>query len=303
MKINTLGYSIKQGFKNIRRNLLFSLASTGTIIACLFLLGIFYALTMNMRSEVQNVEDSLTISVFFDKGIDEARIQDIGNEILKIKNVDTINYISSEVAWKSYIQDVYGGDYDYVNSVFGGDNPLENSSSYELTLKNLGKQEATVEEIRAINGVRKVNCSNETARSLESLSKLLGYASLSIIIILLFVSLFLINNTITIGISVRKEEIAIMKLIGAKNMFVRAPFLVEGLVIGLVGSVVPIIILYFMYGALIKYLSEHFLIVKNMFTFVPAGEIFKGLIPLCLIIGIGVGFFGSLITTHKHLKV
>ncbi len=303
MKINTLGYSIKQGFKNIRRNLLFSLASTGTIIACLFLLGIFYALTMNMRSEVQNVEDSLTISVFFDKGIDEARIQDIGNEILKIKNVDTINYISAEVAWKSYIQDVYGGDYDYVNSVFGGDNPLENSSSYELTLKNLGKQEATVEEIRAINGVRKVNCSNETAKSLESLSKLLGYASLSIIIILLFVSLFLINNTITIGISVRKEEIAIMKLIGAKNMFVRAPFLVEGLVIGLVGSVVPIIILYFMYGALTKYLSEHFLIVKNMFTFVPAGEIFKGLIPLCLIIGIGVGFFGSLITTHKHLKV
>lgn len=303
MKINTLGYSIKQGFKNIRRNLLFSLASTGTIIACLFLLGIFYALTMNMRSEVQNVEDSLTISVFFDEGIDEARIQDIGNEILKIKNVDTINYISAEVAWKSYIQDVYGGDYDYVNSVFSGDNPLENSSSYELTLKNLGKQEATVEEIRAINGVRKVNCSNETARSLESLSKLLGYASLSIIIILLFVSLFLINNTITIGISVRKEEIAIMKLIGAKNMFVRAPFLVEGLVIGLVGSVVPIIILYFMYGALTKYLSEHFLIVKNMFTFVPAGEIFKGLIPLCLIIGIGVGFFGSLITTHKHLKV
>ena len=118
MKINTLGYSIKQGFKNIRRNLLFSLASMGTIIACLFLLGIFYALTMNMRSEVQNVEDSLTISVFFDKGIDEARIQDIGNEILKIKNVDTINYISAEVAWKSYIQDVYGGDYDYVNSVF-----------------------------------------------------------------------------------------------------------------------------------------------------------------------------------------
>ena len=172
-----------------------------------------------------------------------------------------------------------------------------------MLIRYLGKQEATVEKIRAINGVRKVNCSNETARSLESLSKLLGYASLSIIIILLFVSLFLINNTITIGISVRKEEIAIMKLIGAKNMFVRAPFLVEGLVIGLVGSVVPIIILYFMYGALTKYLSEHFLIVKNMFTFVPAGEIFKGLIPLCLIIGIGVGFFGSLITTHKHLKV
>ena len=214
-----------------------------------------------------------------------------------------MNYISAQVAWDSYIQDAYGGDYDYVNSVFGEDNPLENSSSYEITLKNLGKQEETVKEIRAINGVRKVNCSNETAKSLESLSKLLGYASLSIILILLFVSLFLISNTITIGISVRKEEIAIMKLIGAKDMFVRAPFLVEGMIIGLIGSIVPIIILYFLYGGITKYLAEHFLIVKNMFTFVPAVEIFKGLIPLCLLIGVGVGFLGSLITTHKHLKV
>lgn len=303
MKINTLGYSIKQGLKNIRRNLLFSLASMGTIIACLFLLGIFYALVLNMSNEVQNVEDSLTISVFFDEGIDEVQIQNIGNEILKIKNVDKMNYISAEVAWKTYIQDAYGGDFDYVNSVFGEDNPLENSSSYEITLKSLSKQEDTVAQICQISGVRKVNCSNETARSLDSLSKLLGYTSLSIIVILLLVSLFLISNTITIGISVRKEEIAIMKLIGAKDMFVRAPFLVEGVIIGLVGSIVPIIIIYFMYGGLTKYLSEHFLIVKNMFTFVPAGQIFKVLVPLCLLIGVGVGFFGSLATTHKHLKV
>ena len=128
MKINTLGYSIKQGLKNIRRNLLFSLASMGTIIACLFLLGIFYALVMNMSSEVKNIEDSMTISVFFDEGIDEGQIQNIGTAIQKIKNVDKMNYISAQVAWDSYIQDAYGGDYDYVNSVFGEDNPLENSA-------------------------------------------------------------------------------------------------------------------------------------------------------------------------------
>lgn len=303
MKINTLGYSIQQGLKNIRRNLLFSLASIGTIIACLFLLGIFYALVLNMSSEVESVEESLTISVFFDEGIDEVQIQNIGTEIQQIKNVDKMNYISSEVAWKSYIQDAYDGDFDYVNSVFGDDNPLENSSSYEITLKNLGKQDETVKKIQGIAGVRKVNCSDETARSLDSLRKLLGYTSLSVIIILFLVSLFLISNTITIGISVRKEEIAIMKLIGAKDMFVRAPFLVEGIIIGLIGSIVPIIIIYFMYGGLTQYLSEHFLIIKNMFTFVPTGQIFKGLIPLCLLIGVGVGFFGSLVTTHKHLKV
>ena len=303
MKINTLGYSIKQGLKNIRRNLLFSLASTGTIIACLFLLGIFYALVLNMSSEVQDIENSLTISVFFDERIDELQIQEIGNQILAIKNVDTMNYVSADVAWDHYIQDVYGGDYDYVNAVFGDDNPLANSSSYEITLKNLGKQEDTVATIGAISGVRKINSSNETAKSLDSMSKLISYASLSIIIILLLVSLFLISNTITIGISVRKEEIAIMKLIGAKDMFVRAPFLIEGMIIGLVGAVVPIAIIYFMYDGLTKYLSEHFLVVQNMITFVPANQIFKGLVPLCLLIGVGVGFFGSLITTHKHLKV
>ena len=303
MKINTLSYSVKQGLKNIRRNLLFSLASMGTIIACLFLFGIFYSLIMNMKSEVQNIEKSLTVSVFFDEGTDEARIQEIGDEIKKISNVDTMNYISASVAWDQYIQDVYGGDYDYVNAVFGEDNPLQNSSSYEVTLKNLGKQEDTVQAISQIAGVRKVNSSNETAKSLDSISKLFSYASLSIILILLLVSLFLISNTITIGISVRKEEIAIMKLIGAKDMFVRAPFLVEGIIIGFIGSIVPLIIIYFMYDGLTKYLAEHFLVIQNMLQFVSVAEIFKGLVPLCLLIGVGVGFFGSLVTTRKHLRV
>lgn len=303
MKINTLSYSVKQGLKNIRRNLLFSLASMGTIIACLFLFGIFYSLIMNMKSEVQNIEKSLTVSVFFDEGTDEARIQEIGDEIKKISNVDTMNYISASVAWDQYIQDAYGGDYDYVNAVFGEDNPLQNSSSYEVTLKNLGKQEDTVQAISQIAGVRKVNSSNETAKSLDSISKLFSYASLSIILILLLVSLFLISNTITIGISVRKEEIAIMKLIGAKDMFVRAPFLVEGIIIGFIGSIAPLIIIYFMYDGLTKYLAEHFLVVQNMMQFVSVAEIFKGLVPLCLLIGVGVGFFGSLVTTRKHLRV
>lgn len=303
MKINTLGYSIKQGLKNIRRNLLFSLASAGTIIACLFLFGIFYALVINMSSGIQSVEDALKVSVFFDEGIDEVQIQNIGNEILKINNVDTINYVSPEVAWKNYIEDAYDGDYDYVNSVFGEDNPLINSASYEITFKNISKQEKNVEQIGQIPGVRKVNSSNETARNLDSVSKLVSYTSLFIILILLLVSLFLISNTITIGISVRKEEIAIMKLIGAKDMFVRAPFLVEGMMIGFVGAVVPLIIIYFLYDGVTKYLSQHFVVVQSMIKFVPAGEIFKGLIPLCLLIGVGVGFLGSLATTHKHLRV
>ena len=303
MKINTLGYSIKQGLKNIRRNLLFSLASVGTIVACLFLFGIFYSIVLNMENEIQSVEDSLTISVFFTEGTDENRIAQIGEELKTIKNIDTINYISADKAWSNYVEDVYDGNEDYVHSVFGDDNPLVNSSSYEVTLKNIAKQEETVSQIEKIDSVRRVNSSDGTARSLNSLNRLVGYASMGVILILLLVPLFLISNTITIGISVRKEEIAIMKLIGAKDMFVRAPFLVEGVIIGLVGSLIPLGIIYFMYNSVIQYLTEHFTIVANMMHFVPVGQVFKGMAPIALLMGVGVGFFGSLITTHKHLRV
>lgn len=303
MKINTFGYSVKQGFKNIHRNLLFSLASVGTIVACLFLFGIFYAIVLNLEHEIKSIEGSLTISVFFDEGIEEQQIMDIGNVLKEMENIDKITYVSAEKAWNAYIEDVYKGDKEYVDSVFGEDNPLANSSSYELTLKDISRQEDIVKQLEDISGIRKINSSDVTAKSLISIEKLVGYISIGVIGILLLVSLFLISNTVTIGISVRKEEIAIMKLIGAKDMFVRAPFLVEGVMIGLIGSIIPIGIVFFMYNALTEYLTEHFSIVANMVKFVPIGQVFAGMVPISLLIGVGIGFFGSWITTHKHLKV
>ena len=303
MKINTLRYSIKQGFVNIRRNLLFSLASVGTIVACLFLFGVFYSIVMNMENEIKSIEETLTISVFFEDGTGENRIMEIGNELKSISNVDTINYISADKAWKGYIDDVYNGDEDYVHSVFGDDNPLENASSYELTLKNIEGQKDTVKIILDIPGVRKVNSNDGTAKSLNSINHLVGYASITVIAILLFVSLFLISNTITLGITVRKEEIAIMKLIGAKNGFVRTPFLVEGVMIGLIGSVIPVIILYFMYNQVTDYFTQHFNVVANLIHFVPVEEVFKGMAPISLLMGVGIGFLGSLLTVRRHLHV
>lgn len=303
MKINTLGYSVKQGLKNIQRNLLFSLASVGTIVACLFLFGMFYSIILNLEQEISSIENSLTISVFFEEGTSENQIMNIGEVLKKLDNIDTIQYVSADKAWNNYIDDMYGGNQEYVNSVFGEDNPLENSSSYELTLKDISKQKKTVKEVEGISGVRRVNSSDGIANSLNSLRNLLSYVSIGIIGILLFVSLFLISNTITIGISVRKEEIAIMKLIGAKDIFVRAPFLVEGIIIGLVGSVIPLGILYFMYNAMTEYLTGHFTVVANLVDFVSVGQVFKGMAPIAILLGTGVGFFGSLITTRKHLRV
>lgn len=303
MKINTLGYCIKQGIKNIQRNLLFSLASIGTMVACLFLFGIFYAIILNMEHEVNDIQKSLTVSVFFEEGTSEDQIAKIGDEIKKLENIDTVNYISADVAWKGYVEDVYNGDEEYVNSIFGEDNPLENSSSYEITLKDISRQDISVKQLEDISGVRKVNSSDGTAKSLSAVITLLSYVSIGIIAILLLVSLFLISNTITIGIAVRKEEIAIMKLIGAKDIFVRAPFLVEGVFIGLIGSLIPLIIMYFVYTSMTGYLAEHFTLIANMVEFVTVGQVFMGLAPISILMGVGVGFFGSLFTTRRHLKV
>ena len=148
-----------------------------------------------------------------------------------------------------------------------------------------------------------VKSSTVTAENLASINVLVGYASIGIIVILLLVSIFLISNTITIGITVRKEEISIMKLIGATDFFVRTPFIVEGITIGFAGSVVPCVLLYFMYSMVIEFLTSNFSGITNLMTFLPRSEVFHVLTPVCLLIGIGIGFAGSVVTTRKHLKV
>lgn len=304
MKISTLWYSIRQGIKNIRRNLMFSLASIGTMVSCLFLFGIFYMIVINFQAAVQTVERNVTISVFFDEGLSDEEISAIGEQIRYREELNTIEFISADAAWQTFVKETYGQeDSTYITDAFENDNPLANSASYEITLKNVASQTEFVEFLESLDGVRSVKSSEAVANGLASLNSLVAYASMAIILILLFVAIFLITNTITIGITVRKEEIGIMKLIGATDFFVRAPFMVEGILIGLVGSAIPVIILRYMYDNVIDYLVARFPIINTLVNFVPTDQVFATLMPLCLLVGVGIGLFGSVITTRKHLHV
>lgn len=302
MRISSAGYSVKQGFKNIRRNLLFSLASIGTIIACLFIFGLFYAVVVNFRAAIQKIEGSISISVFFDEGLSESAMELIGEQIKTRSEVNTCDFISADDAWKEFSDQTYD-DPEQARAAFGSDNPLANSASYKITLKDVSKQADFVQFLNNIEGVRKVTSSEYTADSISAINAFVGYASLGIILILFLVSIFLINNTITIGITVRREEIKIMKLIGATNAFVRSPFIVEGIIIGLIGSIIPIVLLYYLYGIVINYIAGRFSILSSLFSFQPANELFSVLAPVTIAIGLSIGFFGSMITTRKHLKV
>lgn len=295
-------YSIRQGLKNIRRNLLFSLASVGTIVSCLFLFGIFYCIIVNFRTAMKDIENTVSISVFFDEGISDDNISLIGEQIRLRSEVNTMDYISADQAWEQYAKEKYE-DYEAAMEAFAGDNPLKNSASYKITLKSLDDQAEFVQYLKGLQGVRKVLTSEVTADGIAALNSVVSYASIGIIVILLLVSVFLISNTITIGITVRKEEIGIMKLIGATNFFVRAPFIVEGVVIGLVGSLIPLVLVYYMYDHIVQYIIGRYSVVQSLFAFVPVRDLFTVLIPVSAGIGIGLGLIGSLLTTRKHLKV
>lgn len=302
MRISTFFYAIKQGLVNIWKNKLFSLASIATMTACIFLFGLFYMIVTNFQSMVRDAESGVAVTVLFDAGISEQRIEEIGELIDARAEVSNYEYTSADEAWESF-KDIYFEGNEAAAESFAGDNPLANSASYSIYMNDISMQDTLVTYLQSVDGVREVKQSEMVANTLTDFNSLIGYISAGIILILLGVAVFLISNTITVGISVRREEIAIMKLIGATDYFVRAPFVVEGIVIGLIGAAIPLGILYVLYGKVIVYIGEKFNFISNMMNFLSADEVFHTLVPVALILGVGIGFLGSRITIRKHLKV
>lgn len=300
MRLSTFFYLMRQGLKNIRRNKMFSLASIATMTACIFLFGLFFAIGTNFRHIVKVAEEGVGVTVFFDEGLSEEQIQTIGAEIGKRDEVFRMNFVTADQAWEEY-QKVYFKDNPALAEGFKDDNPLAGSAHYEIYLKDVEHQNTLVDYLESLDGVRRVNHSDVVANTLTDVNMIIAYISVAVIIILLAVAIFLIGNTIAVGIAVRKEEIAIMKLIGATDIFVRAPFIMEGVVIGVVGSAIPLVIIYVLYNKVVLFMAEKFSILS--LQFLPVGQIYTYLVPIALIIGLGVGLFGSITTIRKHLRV
>lgn len=317
MRISTIGYVIKQGFKNIGRNMMFSLASIATMSACIFLFGLFFSILFNFQYIIKSAEEGVAITVFFEDGITQAQIDNIGQALRGRDDVSDVKYVSADDAWEEF-RSKYFGENEELADGFRNDNPLANSSNYEVYMKTLdddvdislmgGKslsstQQDLVRFAGSLDGVRSVKKSDLVANMLSSVNVLVAYISVAIILILFGVSIFLISNTVAMGITVRKEEIAIMKYIGAKDFVVRSPFVIEGLIIGLVGAVIPLALLYVLYGKAVAYIMEKFSILTNIIDFLPVLNVYHYLLPIGLGLGVGIGFLGSYFTVRKHLKV
>lgn len=302
MRISTFLYTLKQGAKNIWKNKMFSLASIATMSACIFLFGVFYSVVVNFQGIVKEVESGVAVTVFFVDGTSQEQMDEVGKLIGKRVEVSDKVFVSAEEAWKNFQKIYFKGAEDMAEG-FAEDNPLANSAHYEVYMNDISMQKSLVTYIQSLDGVKEVKSSDTAANTLTDFNRLLGYVSAGIILILLCVAVFLISNTVTIGIAVRREEIAIMKLIGATDYFVRGPFIVEGILIGIIGSALPLLVLYYMYRRIILYVADKFLWLSGMMEFLPVDKVFSTLVPVGLILGVGIGFLGSRLTIRKHLKV
>ena len=298
MRMSSFFYTLGQGFKNLGRNRWYTLASVATISACLFLFGMFYSIVTNFQHVVKTAEEGVSVTVFFNEGTGEDVILATKALIEKRPEVSKVDYISAQDAWEGFKADYLG---EYADGFT--ENPLEDSANLQIYLNDVSMQPALVTYLESIDGVRMVNRSEVTASTLSGVNSLIAYVSLGIIAILLLVSIFLISNTVTIGISVRKEEINIMKYIGATDFFVRAPFVIEGIIIGLIGSLLPLVIIYFLYNKAAEFLAIRFSMLNSILDILPVGKIFEALTPISILIGVGIGFLGSVTTVRKHLHV
>lgn len=302
MKGSSFFYCLGQGLKGIKRNKVFFLASVATIAACVFMVCLLTAVILNVNNIIREAQDSVCITVFFEPEITDEDITDLGNRIGEWDEVSKVEFTSAEEAWETFQKEYFASNPELAEG-FANDNPLATSASYAVYLHNIEDQAQISDRLESMTGIRQVNKSEVTASALSDFGKIAGIVSIAIIAVLLAVSIFLITNTITTGITVRSEEIKIMKYVGATDFFVKSPFVFEGVIIGLIGAFIPLIIMFFIYRSAMEYVMVQLRTFSNAFSFISTGGIFAVLVPVAVILGAGIGLIGSIIATNKYIKV
>ncbi len=257
---------------------------------------------INVQHVIRNVESTVGVTVFFDEDLSEEEIQVIGRQIGQREEVDHMEFTSADEAWENFSKEYFEGMEDLAEG-FVEDNPLANDASFEIFLKDISDQDAFVEYLESLSTVRRVNYSTSVVSGLTSFNTVMSLLFMVIIGVLLAVSVFLISNTINVAAQFRKNENEIMRYIGATNYMIRAPFVVEGMVIGLMGAFIPLLITFVLYSQTIKFIEVRFQVISDIFQFLAIQEIFPFMAGISVLLGLGIGFFASFFTIRKHLKV
>lgn len=286
------GYLVKEGFKNVWSNRIMSIASVCVLISCLILTGAATLLSLNVEAVVDSVGQSNETTVYLKDSVSELEAVYIGNDIEKIDNITSVRFYSKDEAFEAYRDELGDELFDRISEE---SNPLPDS--YIVAMEDLSLYETTVKEIQAIDGVDTISNRSEIAKKLTDISKLVNLICFSIVIALVVISLIIIANTIRATMYSRRYEISIMKSVGATNNFVRLPFLVEGVIIGLVSAIISTGCISLLYNAGMHAIEQLFPI-----NAIPLSDVIIFVIAAFLIAGVIIGFFGSFISIRKYLK-
>lgn len=297
MRWNTLRYLFKEGIIGLWKNKTMALASAGTIVLCLLILGMSYSIGMNIDSLLKQVENKFGITCYVNDDISEEQVQSIKQQIEGMSSVKEVKYISKEEALKTFSE---ASEDTSIFEDFKEDNPLP--ASFEITVYDIEQQEAVVKALQQVEGIETQYLKQETQMFIN-LNTTINYICVGIIICLIVVGLLLMSNTIKLTVYVRRKEINIMKYIGATDWFIRLPFLIEGTAVGLISALMAITVIACAYDWLNQKIAVQLIGSLDGISLVSTATIMNGMIPICLALGVFIGLVGSAFAIRKHLKV
>lgn len=305
MKFSTGGRHLREGAKSLLRNGWMTFASASAIAISLFILGLFLLLTVNVNAFADQVESDVQIRAFLDESVQEQQISELQARIQAIPNIREVVFVSKEQGMEQFLASVPPEDRGAYEGLTGEENPLPHSFTIEVTEPR--EVQAAADAINGLNAgqtpapIYKLNYGGDTVKMLFKVTSTVRYIGVGLVIALAFTAMFLIANTIKVTILARQREISIMKLVGATNSFIRWPFFIEGALLGLIGSIVPIAILVPGYYQLTELANVEFGL--TIVKLVPYEDIAWKLAGVLLVLGLAIGIWGSVLSIRKFLRV
>ena len=298
MRYNVFSYLIKEGFKSTFKQKKMTSASIIIMCATMFIFGLFFVIGENVNSVITQIESQQGIQIFIKDDATDADIETLGNKIRAINGVNRVTFVSKEDALNS-MKTTLGDE-----SLFEGwdeENPFP--ASYFVTLTDLSLNDEVQSQINKLDNVDQIESENTTINRLQSLANGIQITTVIILVLLIIISIFIISYTIKLTVHARRREISIMKYVGATNSFIRGPFIVEGIIIGVISAVITLVILGLAYNGVMGKIGDSILIQEMGFGLLSFSEMFYLVLTVYLVLGVGIGVLGSTISMRKYLKV
>ena len=301
MRYNVISYLIGEGFRNVLKNKKSTIVSITTMCLTMLMFGVFFILGENINHIVTNIEQQQGMQVYIDKEATSEEVSNVEQEIRKIDGVNTIEYLSKEESLRRAKEQLKNND--TIEKFMAGMSEEQFEDSYTITLTDLALNESVQQQIMKIDKVSEIVATDQTINTLESIAQGLRIGILVLLIALMIISIFIISNTIKLSVHARRKEISIMKYVGATNGFIRTPFMIEGIIIGLISGIISILVVGGGYNYIANALSGSETWQKLSINLLSFGDMIGQIVLVYILLGVGIGIVGSSISMKKYLEV